>query len=488
MEAVSGLTRDVLDRARRSRDARFDGRFFIAVRSTRIYCRPICPSRFSDDSNVRYYATAEEAAEAGYRPCLRCRPEAAPGSPAWTGTSAVVQRALRLIQDGALNQASVGQLADRLGIGVRHLSRLFAQHVGASPATVAQTRRLHFAKRLLDDTDLRITDIAHASGFGSIRRFNDAFLATYARSPSELRKGQRIGSAARESSAAITLRLAYRPPYDWEHIHGFLAAGAIRGVETVSAQGYARATQTPSGHALLQIRPVARTHALEVRIQGAMPAELPPLLASVRRMFDLAADPARIAAALRSDRLLRPLIASRPGLRIPGAWDAFECCVRAIVGQQISLAKRRTVLARLVERFGRPIEPLSTDITHLFPTAATLAGADLDELGLSHTHREALRDLARGVCNKALRFDAPSEEVSRMLCALPGVGRRTAGYVELRGLGEPDAFPFGDLALRRLASTGAKALTPMALEARAESWRPFRGYAVFHLWAAEQLR
>jgi AraC family transcriptional regulator of adaptative response / DNA-3-methyladenine glycosylase II len=488
VEAVSGLTRDVLDRARRSRDARFDGRFFFAVRSTRIYCRPICPSRFSDDSNVRYYATAEEAAEAGYRPCLRCRPEAAPGSPAWSGTSAVVQRALRLLQDGALDQASVGDLANRLGIGVRHLTRLFAQHVGASPATVAQTRRLHFAKRLLDDTHLRITDIAHASGFGSIRRFNDAFRLTYRRSPRELRSGKRIGSSARENDAEITLRLAYRPPYDWGHIHAFLFKGAIQGVEVVTAGGYARAAQTASGHAMLLIRPVAHAHALEVRIQGAMPAELPPLLSSVRRMFDLAADPARIAAALRSDTLLRPLIACRPGLRIPGAWDPFECCVRAIVGQQISVAAQIAVLRRLVERFGQPIEPQRTGITHLFPTVAMLAEANLEELGLTGTHREALRHLARGVCDKIIRFDAPSEEVSRMLCALPGVGRWTAGYVELRGLGEPDAIPFGDMMLRRLASTGMKTLTPMALEARAECWRPFRGYAAFHLWAAEEPR
>jgi AraC family transcriptional regulator of adaptative response / DNA-3-methyladenine glycosylase II len=486
VEAVSGLTRDVLDRARRSRDARFDGRFFIAVRSTRIYCRPICPSRFSHDSNVRYYATAEEAAEAGYRPCLRCRPEAAPGSPAWTGTSAVVQRALRLIQDGALDQASVGDLANRLGIGVRHLSRLFTQHVGASPATVAQTRRLHFAKRLLDDTHLRITDIAHASGFGSIRRFNDAFRATYRRSPRELRKGRRIGSGGREDAAEITLRLAYRPPYDWDHMRAFLSRGAIQGVEVVTARGYARAAPTRSGHAILQIGPVADAHALEVRIQGAMPAELPPLLASIRRMFDLTADPARIAAAMRSDTLLRPLVACRPGLRIPGAWDPFECCVRAIVGQQIGVAAQNSALTRLVERFGQPIEPQQSGITRLFPTPVMMAEANLDELALAGTLREALRHLARGVCEKSIRFDAPGEEVSRMLCALPGVGRWTAGYVELRGLGEPDAIPFGDLVLRRLASTGKKALTPMALEARAEDWRPFRGYAAFHLWAAEQ--
>ena len=404
MDAVSGLTREILDRARRSRDARFDGRFFIAVRSTRIYCRPICPSRFSNDSNIRYYATAEEAAAAGYRPCLRCRPEAAPGSPAWTGTSAVVQRALRLIQDGALDHASLGALANRLGIGVRHLSRLFAQHVGASPASVAQTRRLHFAKRLLDDTHLPITDIAHASGFGSIRRFNDAFRETYRRSPTELRKRKRVGSDE-DQGAEIALRLAYRPPYDWNHMQYFLAAHAIPGVEVVTAGVYARAVPTPSGHALLQIRPVSRKHALEVRIKGAMPAELPPLLSSIRRMFDLTADPGRIAAAMRNDPLLLPLLARRPGLRIPGSWDPFECSVRAIAGQHSNIPAT-TSLKRLVERFGKPIEAPDPGIRHLFPTAPALADARLDEMGLTRPRCEALRQLARGVCDQIIRFGA----------------------------------------------------------------------------------
>jgi hypothetical protein len=266
VDAVSGLTREILDRARRSRDARFDGRFFIAVRSTRIYCRPICPSRFSHDSNIRYYATAEQAAEAGYRPCLRCRPEAAPGSPAWTGTSAVVQRALRLIQDGAL---------------------------------------------------------------------------------------------------------------DWEHICRYLAKVAIPGVEVVTARSYARAVRTPSGHAVLQIRPVARQHALQVRIQGAMPAELPRLLSSVRRMFDLTADPAHVTSTLLSDPLLRPAIALRPGLRIPGAWDPFECTISALVSQRVAFAPRIDLLERLVERFGEPIEPVVPGVHHLFPSPAVLADANL---------------------------------------------------------------------------------------------------------------
>jgi AraC family transcriptional regulator of adaptative response / DNA-3-methyladenine glycosylase II len=393
-----------------------------------------------------------------------------------------VQRALRLIQDGALDHASLGALANRLGIGVRHLSRLFAQHVGASPATVAQTRRLHFAKRLLDDTRLPITDIAHASGFGSIRRFNDAFLGTYRRSPRELRKGKRVG-IDEDQGAAIALRLAYRPPYDWDHMQSFLASHVIPGMEVLTAGVYARAVPTPSGYAVVQIRPVSRAHAVEVRIKGAMPAELPPLLSSVRRMFDLTADPERIAAAIRNDALLLSLLARRPGLRIPGTWDPFECSVRAIVGQHSGVAATG-LLERLVERFGKPIDAPGHDIRHLFPTAAALADAKLDELGLTRARCEALRQLARGVCDRIIRFDAPAEEIGRMLCALPGVGRWTVGYVELRGLSEPDAFPFGDLLLRRLVSTAAKPLTPLALDERAECWRPFRGYAVFHLWAS----
>jgi len=481
MDALFGLTRDVLDRARHSRDARFDGKFFIAVRSTRIYCRPICPSRLSNDSNVRYYATAAEAAEAGYRPCLRCRPEAAPGSPAWAGTSAVVKRALRLIQDGAMDQGCVDDLADRVGIGVRHLCRLFAQHVGASPAAVAHTRRLHFAKRLLDDTQLPITDIALASGFGSIRRFNDAFRATYRQSPREIRKLR--GSGGGKSAAAeIVLRLAYRPPYDWAHLHAYLAKRAIRGVEVVDAGAYVRAARTAGGHAILRVRPLERANALELAITGAVPSDLLPLLSSVRRMFDLSADPARIALALSGDGQLRPLLARRPGMRIPGAWDAFECSVRAILGQRITDAGAQTLLARMVERYGEPIDLRAAGITHLFPSPAAIAAVEPGEVGVLGIQREALLRLARSVRDRVIRFDEPGDEVGRALCALPGVGPWTAGYVALRGLGEPDAFPFGDLTLRQRLSSDDTPLTPRALQARAESWRPFRGYAAFHLW------
>jgi AraC family transcriptional regulator, regulatory protein of adaptative response / DNA-3-methyladenine glycosylase II len=483
MDGLFGLTSDVLDRARRSRDARFDGKFIIAITSTGIYCRPICPARVSKDSNVRYYATAAEAAAAGFRPCLRCRPEAAPGSPAWLGTSAVVRRALRLIEDGALDDGSVDELANRLGVGVRHLSRLFAQHVGAPPVAVAYTRRLHFAKRLLDETSWAITQIALASGFGSLRRFNDVFRATYHRSPRELRKRRATGGGD-SGDAEIVLRLAYRPPYDWPYLHAFLANRAIRGVEGVDERGYTRAVRTGGGHAVLCIRPAEGADALELHVQGAAPSDLLPLLSSVRRMFDLTADPARIVVTLRGDTQLRPLIARRPGLRIPGAWEPFECGVRAILGQEISVAAARTILGRLIESAGQPIDQVVPGISHLFPSPDSIANANLGDVGLTRSRRDALQCFARAVRDGAINFDEPSENVVRALADLPGIGRWIAEYVALRGLGEPDAFPYGDPILRRQATTGKAPLTAQELEARSEIWRPFRGYAVFHLWEA----
>jgi len=483
MDAILGLDRRALDRARASRDARFDGKFFIAVTSTRIYCRPVCPVPSPKVANIRYYATAASAAEAGYRPCLRCRPEAAPGTPAWLGTSAVVRRALQLIHEGALDESSVDALAARVGIGPRHLHRLFVQHVGASPVVVAQTRRLHFAKRLLDETDLRMTEIALASGFGSLRRFNHAFQATYRRAPRDLRRRRRDEHAA--EGGEVVLRLAYRPPYDWEHVRDFLATRAVPGVERVDARGYARTVLTAErGHAIVCVRPLPGEHALELRVRGAAPAALFQLSSTARRAFDLAADPARIALALRGDSRLGPLVARRPGLRIPGAWDPFECAVRAVLGQQVSVAAGRTLAARLVARAGRAVEGGTDGLTHLFPSPAALAAANLDGLGLPGARVRALQALAAAVARGALDFSAPAEEVVGRLEALPGFGAWTAQYVALRGLGEPDAFPTADLVLRRAAAERGSPLTAHALEARAEAWRPWRGYAVLHLWRA----
>ena len=456
-----GLDRDALDRARLSRDPRFDGRFFIAVTSTGIYCRPICPSPTSNAANVRYYASAAAAAEAGFRPCLRCRPEAAPGSPAWHGTSAVVARALRLIQEGLLDDGSVDGLAQRLGIGPRHLHRLFVRHLGASPITVAGTRRLQFAKSLLDETDMPITQIALAAGFGSVRRFNDAFRRTYDRSPRELRR-QRRGGLVPQAADQVALRLAYRPPYDWAHLRDFLASRAVPGVERVDARGYSRTLASGRGHALIRVRPLDGQHALELRVCGAAPAELFPICVAARRCFDLSADPARIAAALGTDPLLAPLVRQRPGLRIPGAWDPFECAVGAVLGRGVDPAEARALTGRLVARAGRAIPGGADGLTHVFPSAADLAAADLGRLGIAATRLAALVALARGVTSGVIDFAA---SVTATLAALPGFDEWTAQYVALRGLGEPDAFPGSD-------------------RARAESWRPWRGYATLWLWQA----
>ncbi|HEV8254268.1 MAG TPA: AlkA N-terminal domain-containing protein [Vicinamibacteria bacterium] len=484
MEEILDLDRGALDRARISRDPRFDGKFFIAVTSTGIYCRPVCPVPSPNKANVRYYATAAAAAEAGFRPCLRCRPEAAPGTPAWSGTSAVVRRALRLIQDGVLDEVSVDVLAKRVGIGPRHLHRLFVRHVGASASAVAQTRRLHFAKRLLDETDLPITDVALAAGFGSVRRFNETFHRTYGRTPRELRKQRRRGLAGPEEADEVALRLAFRPPYDWPQVLAFLATRAVPGVERVDARGYARTVVTEGGHAFVCVRALDDEHALELRVRGAAPAALFQISCTARRAFDLAADPARIALAFRSDRLLGPLVKRRPGLRIPGAWDPFECAVRAVLGQQVSVAAARTLAARLVSRIGRRVAGGTDGLTHLFPTPAAVAAADLDGLGLTGARVVALKALARAARDGVLDFSAPADEVTAALGALPGFGAWTAQYVALRALGEPDAFPAADLVLRRAAATDGGPLTTRALEARAETWRPWRAYAVLHLWQA----
>ena len=481
MREISGLDVLALDRARISRDPRFDGKFFIAVTSTGIYCRPICPVRSPKRVHIHYYPTAAAAAEAGYRPCLRCRPEAAPGSPAWLGTSSIVRRALRLIDDGCLDGGSVEDLAARLGIGTRHLDRLFMEHVGASPIAVAQTRRLHFAKRLLDETHLPITETALASGFGSVRRFNDAFRSAYGLTPQELRRRRR--SVLAVSGEEVALRMAFRPPYDWKHMRGFLATRALAGVERVDHRGYARTVACGAGHALVRVSPLADENMLELRVRGAAPGALFSLSSTARRMFDLAADPGRIVQALEHDPLLAPLVRSHPGLRIPGVWDPFECAVRAVLGQQVSVAAGRTFAERVIERTGQAVSTGESELTHLFPSPAALALADLDGIGLTSARVGTLRVLA-GAVRDGLDLSGPAEDVIGALTALPGIGTWTAQYVALRALGEPDAFLAADLVLRRVASSIDAPLSARALEARADAWRPWRGYAALHLWRA----
>ena len=474
------LDRAALDRARISRDARFDGRFFIGVRSTRIYCRPICPAPSPKPGNIRYFSTAAAAAEAGFRPCLRCRPEAAPASPAWLGVSAVVRRALRLIEEGALDEASVSELAARLGIGERHLRRLFVQHVGAAPLAVAQTRRLHFAKRLIDETNLSMTDVALASGYGSVRRFNAAFRSTYGRAPTELRRRGRTTKPA----DGIVLRLSFRPPYDWPGMLEFLAARAVAGVELVEGNRYSRTIEVGGESASISVSRAADANALEFEVRGVAPAALFNLVAHARRMFDLALDPIRLELAYGGDRLLAPLAARYQGLRIPGVWDGFECAVRAVLHEG-SIERERELVSRLVQICGVRLgasHRRATRLTHLFPRAGTVAAVELERESFTQRQAGVLKALATAVVSGAIDFDAPSDEVARALAQVKGIDESTAQYITLRTLGEPDAFPAMDPTLQRQAGTYCNG---RSLADISEAWRPWRAYAALMLWRAD---
>jgi AraC family transcriptional regulator of adaptative response / DNA-3-methyladenine glycosylase II len=466
-------------RALRSRDARFDGRFFTAVRTTGVYCRPVCPARTPRRENCVFLPCAAAAQEAGYRPCLRCRPEASPGTPAWLGTSATVSRALRLIGDGALDAEGVDALASRLGIGARHLRRLFLEHLGATPVAVAQNRRVLFAKKLIDDTSLPMAQIAHAAGFASVRRFNDAVREAYGRPPRELRR-----RAAPGAQAGVTrLQLAYRPPYPWRAVLAFLSARATRGVEEVAGDTYRRSFRLGDAAGWLEVAPVPGRHELRASFHHASPLVLIRLAQRLRAIFDLEADPAEIARALGGDPVLRRALRGLPGVRVPGAWDGFELAVRAILGQQVSVALASTLAGRLAatlgEKLPQDIAPVDGGPSLLFPTPDVLAQADLRGIGLTGARAQAVRALAAAVASGRLVLDSspdPRETLAR-LAALPGIGGWTAEYVAMRALREPDAFPATDLGLRR-----ALDLPAAALALRAEAWRPWRAYAAMLLW------
>ncbi len=473
-------------RAMASRDRRFDGRFIIGVKTTGIYCRPGCPARTPRRESVAFFGCAAAAERAGLRACLRCRPDASPGSPAQVGTPTTVRRALRLIGDGALDLAGVDALAARLGVGARHLRRLFDEHLGASPIAIAQTQRVHFARKLIEETGLPMTEIASDAGFSSIRRFNDALRSAFGRTPGELRKSARAG---RGDPDRLVLRLPFRPPLDWEALLGFLAPRAIPGVEAVSGGAYMRSVELGSSAGTISVRksPGPRGDrgdhlGLEIRRRG--PADLFSLVARVRRLFDLDADPVAIEAHLGTSELLAPLVKAHPGLRAPGAWDGFELAVRAILGQQITVKGATTLAGRLVRGLGAPVETGIEGLTHLFPGPERLVDADLSSLGLTASRAASIRALARAVLS-GLSFEG--EEIGGLM-RLQGVGAWTAQYIAMRAGREPDAFPAGDLVLRRRASPSGEALTQARLEALSLAWRPFRAYAALHLWTKKDSR
>jgi AraC family transcriptional regulator of adaptative response / DNA-3-methyladenine glycosylase II len=474
-------------RAIATRDARFDGRLFIAVTSTGIYCRPICPARTPKPENCRFFATAAAAQEAGFRPCLRCRPEISPDLAAWRGSSNTVRRALTLIADRALDGGgeAVATLAERLGVGERQLRRLFHQHLGASPVAVAQTRRVLFAKQLIHETRLPMTEVALAAGFGSVRRFNHTFRTLFGRPPRELRhKSQRGGEAA-----GITLVLPYAPPYDWRATLAFLAARAIPGVERVADGRYFRTIALDNHHGWVEIAPDTKRAALSATIRFPSLRTLPSIVARLRRVLDVGADINAIGAHLAGDPDLAPLIAARPGLRVPGAWDGFELAVRAILGQQIAVAAATGLAGRLVGACGTPLAMADAPpgLTHAFPQPEVIADADLAVIGMPRARAAALSALA-AVAAKEPRLFAPGrdlEETIARLCELPGVGEWTAQYIAMRALREPDAFPAADIGLlRAMEDETGRRPRPDELLARAEAWRPWRAYAALHLWAA----
>lgn len=471
------LDGDTCYRALSARDARFDGLFFVGVRTTGVYCRPVCRARTPGRDRCVFFRTPAEAERDGYRACFRCRPELAPGGAPVDALPRLAHGALARIAAGYLNERPVEALAAELGVTDRHLRRALNAAVGVGPIELAQTRRLALAKQLLQDTALPVAEVALSSGFASVRRFNALFRARFGRPPSAVRREHGGGAPG-----TIVLRLDHRPPLAWEALLAFLAPRAIPGVEEVAGGAYRRTVRIAGRTGVLAVRPDPDRPALRVEVPASLAGHLGELAARVRAIADLDAHPAAIDAHLRRDRLLAPLVARRPGLRVPGAFDGFEVAVRAVLGQQVSVRGATTIAGRLVERFGTPLEPASPALRSVFPPPDVLAAAaerDVAGLGLPGARARTVIALARAVAEGGLRLDrlADPEETVARLVELPGIGDWTAQYVALRALGWPDAFPAGDLALRSaLGGTAREA------ERRSAPWRPWRAYAALHLW------
>jgi AraC family transcriptional regulator, regulatory protein of adaptative response / DNA-3-methyladenine glycosylase II len=464
-----------LEQARKARDPRFDGRFFIGVRTTGIYCRPVCPVTMPGEENVTFFDSAAAAGEAGYRPCLRCRPESAPGMPVWRGPSTTVTRALRLINDGALDQGSVAALCDRLGVTARHLAGLFTNHLGASPKTVARTRRLQFAKKLIDETSLTMTEIALSSGYGSVRQFNDHFVQTYSRSPGSLRKTRSA------FDGRVELKISFREPYDFQGLLEFYRIRAIPGVENVSVDNAGKSYERSfvldgkSGHLSVS----QSGNQLVCAVQGGSMGSLMRIMGRVRSMFDVDAVPEEINTVLCEDRIMRRLVKQRPGLRLPGAFDEFEIAVRAIVGQQVSVKGATTVMGRIADQYGT-----ETETGRVFPPPEILADLDPASLPMPSKRASAIKLLAAAVADGELGFDMDEQAFYEQVIAIPGIGPWTAQYICLRALSNPDSFLHGDLVIRKVAGKILGVRSEKELIDRAEAWRPWRGYAGMHLWRA----
>ncbi|GGN55761.1 putative bifunctional transcriptional activator/DNA repair enzyme AlkA [Actinoplanes lobatus] len=513
-------------RAVDSRDQRFDGCFYTAVRTTGIYCRPSCPAVTPKRENVSFYASAAAAQRGGYRACRRCRPDAAPGSPEWDSRADTVGRAMRLIGDGIVDREGVPGLAGRLGYTERHLNRMLTAELGAGPLALARAQRAQTARILVETTDLGLAEIAFAAGFGSVRQFNDTMLEVYAQAPSQLRERR---PAERGEAGVVNLRLAYRSPLHSGALLSFFAARTLPGVDEVDGQTYRRGLNLPHGGAEVALRPGDRWVHATLRLEDVR--DLAPAVARCRRLFDLDADPVAVDAMLGADPGLREVVAAEPGVRVPRAVDGFEMAVRAVVGQQVSVAGARTTLGRILraaaassgeptpipqtdpasgrlaghpvadlpdDAFGRPATGHDTTRVQVaadgsasgrlagFPAAHTVADLPDDAFGMPAARRDTIRALARVVADGKLDLDpgADRAETTARLTDLPGIGPWTAGYIAMRAIGDPDVFLATDLAARRGATALGLPDTARSLTEHAERWRPWRSYALIRLWRA----
>jgi AraC family transcriptional regulator of adaptative response / DNA-3-methyladenine glycosylase II len=474
------LNQDQCYQAVVTRDARFDGRFFVAVKSTHIYCRPICRVKTPMRKNCRFYANAAAAEAAGFRPCKRCRPELAPGSSSMEVSSQLARNTAVRISEDFLAEHSLAELAKSLGVTDRHVRQVFQDEFGVSPVEFWQTQRLLLAKRLLTDSKMPIIDVAMASGFKSLRRFNTLLKARYRMTPTELRKQQKTD--APRNFAEVSFRLDYRPPFDWQRLTDFLAARAIPNVEAMRDGMYMRTVRVRRKHqdcaGFIQVIHAPDERRLFVRMSESLLPVCAVVLERVKRLFDLHAEPTMI------DAVLGDIAAKRPGLRVPGTFDGFELAVRAILGQQISVAGARTIAGRLALRFGTPMNTNLGGLTHLFPSAERIADVRVEQvckLGITGKRAETLIALARAVANGDLLLEPGHriEETLEQLQKIPGIGEWTAQYIAMRALSWPDAFPHTDLGVKKaLGESDPKKILKLA-----EQWRPWRSYAVLHLWA-----
>ncbi len=467
-------------RAVASRDERFDGWFVTAVTSTGIYCRPSCPARTPLRRNVRFLRTAAAAQQAGFRACRRCRPDVAPGSPEWNIRGDVVGRAMRLIADGAVDRTGVAGLAATLGYSERHLHRVLVAEVGAGPLALARMQRASTARILVETTSMPFAEVAFAAGFASVRQFNETIAMVFAATPSQMRHQARHAQDL-QSAGVVDLRLAFRPPLDAGALLRHLSARAVPGVEAVTGGTYRRTLRLAHGCAVVELTPLPQHVGCRLRLEHLR--DLTSAVQRCRRLLDLDADPVAVDGVLGADPTLGRVVQARPGRRVAHSVDGTELAVRAVLGQQVSVAGARTLAGRLVARFGKPLTTPDGSLTHLFPEAEALADQDLRDIGIPGRRAATVAGICTAVAEGRLVLDPGADwgAATAELGAVAGVGPWTTSYVAMRALGDPDAFPAGDLGLRRGA--GALGVEPDRLESVAGAWRPWRAYAAEYLWS-----